>query len=161
PPPLPAASCARAAAPGAPPGRSAPAGAPSPPSVGSRGSDVACPGVGRLAPSSRPRARPGSPRSGSSGHPSHPPTEHMPVQMENRLPASGADVDDDAVVLEAHLECGLGDELEHPLRLVGRELGDVSKRFYVAFRNDEQMRLRAWGDVRDRNEAFALPDMVA
>jgi hypothetical protein len=65
-------------------------------------------------------------------YPNHSPPEHVPVQVEDRLPAAGPDVDDDAVVLEPDLARGLGDELEHPLRLLGRKLADVAERLDMA-----------------------------
>jgi hypothetical protein len=83
------------------------------------------------------------------------------VQVEDRLAAAGADVDDDAVVGQAGVARDLGDELEHPLRLVGRERGDVAKGVDVALGQDEQVRLGLRVDVPDRDEAVGARDVVA
>ena len=80
--------------------------------------------------------------------------------MEDRLPAAGADVDDHAVVLEACLASGVGDELEHPLRLLGRELADLAEGRHMPLRNHEQVRLGARVDVRDRDEAVSAAHVV-
>jgi hypothetical protein len=85
----------------------------------------------------------------------------MPVQVEDRLAAAGADVDDDAVVGEARLPRNPGDELEHSLRLVGRECRDIAKGVDVPLREDEQMGLRLRVDVPDRDEAVAGGDVLA
>ena len=55
----------------------------------------------------------------------------------------------------------LRDEVEHPLRLVRGELGDVAKRVDMPLGQDEQMRLRLRVDVPDRDEAVGLRDVVA
>ena len=83
------------------------------------------------------------------------------MQMEDRLAAARTDVDEDAVILEAGAARELGDELEHPLRLVGRELGDVAERLDVALRKHEQVRLRLRVDVADRDEAVGRRDVVS
>jgi hypothetical protein len=83
------------------------------------------------------------------------------VKVEDGLPTARADVHDDPVILEPRLARGVRHELEHPLRLVGRELANVAKRVDVPLGNDEQMRVRARVDVRDRDEAVRLPDVVA
>jgi hypothetical protein len=49
------------------------------------------------------------------------------VQVEDGLAATLTDVHENAVVLEAGLSGGLCDEVQHPLRLVGRELGDLAE----------------------------------
>jgi hypothetical protein len=82
------------------------------------------------------------------------------VQVEDGLAAAGADVDDEAVVGQARLVGDLGDELEHPLRLVGRELADIPERVHVPLGQDEQVRLGLRVDVADRDEAVADRDMV-
>ena len=81
--------------------------------------------------------------------------------MEDRLAAAGTDVDEHAVVLEPGVARDLGDEVEHPLRLVGGELGDVAERVDVPLREDEQVGLRLRVDVADRDEAVRLRDVVA
>ena len=81
--------------------------------------------------------------------------------MEDGLAAAGTDVDEHAVVLEPGAARDLGDELEHPLRLVRRELGDVAERVDVPLGQDEQVRLGLRVDVPDRDEAVGLRDVVA
>ena len=85
----------------------------------------------------------------------------MPVEVEDRLPSARADVDEDAVVVQARLAGSLGDEGEHPFGLVRRERVDVSERVDMPFGKDEQVRLRLWIDVADRDEAVGLRDVVA
>ncbi len=85
----------------------------------------------------------------------------MPVEVEDRLPSARPDVDEDAVVVQARLAGSLGDEGEHPFGLVGREGVDVSERVDMPFGEDEQVRLRLWIDVADRDEAVGLRDVVA
>jgi hypothetical protein len=83
------------------------------------------------------------------------------MEMEDRLSAAGADVDEHAVVLEPGLAGGLGDELEHALRLLGRKLGHVLEAVDVALRKDEEVRFGLRVDVADRDEPVALLDVVA
>jgi hypothetical protein len=83
------------------------------------------------------------------------------VEVEDRLATPLADVDDDPVVLEPKLARGVGDELEHSLRLVGRKLADLAKRRDVPLRDDEEMRFGAGVDIADRDEAVARVDVVA
>ena len=83
------------------------------------------------------------------------------MQVEDRLAAGGTDVDEHAIVLEPGLARGPRDELEHPLRLVRRELADVAERVDVPLGQDEQVRLRLRVDVPDRDDAVALRDVVA
>jgi hypothetical protein len=80
--------------------------------------------------------------------------------MEDGLAGAFADVDDDAVVVEPHCFRRVGDELEHPLRLVGRELGDLTERRDVPLGDDEEMRLGLGVDVADRDEAFRGVDVL-
>src|SRR6266487_851408 len=87
--------------------------------------------------------------------------EHVPVQMEDRLARSCADVDDHPVVLEPRLAGGVGDELEHPLRLFRLELADLPEARNVALRNHEQVDVGAGVDVFDRDEALRFANMVA
>ncbi len=91
----------------------------------------------------------------------HAAAEDVPVQVEDRLPAAFADVDDDAVVLQPELARSVGDELEHALGLVGRELADLSKGRDMTFGDDEQMRFGSRVDVPDRDEAVGFRDVVA
>ena len=56
------------------------------------------------------------------------------MQVEDRLARAFADVHDDAIVVEAGLARGLGDEVQHPLRLVGRELADLAEALDMALR---------------------------
>jgi hypothetical protein len=97
----------------------------------------------------------------SLGHPGDLPTKHVPVQVEDGLAAARADVDDDTVVGEAGTAGDLGHELEHPLRLVRRELADVAEGVDVPLGQDEQVRLRLRVDVPDRDEAVAGGDVLA
>jgi hypothetical protein len=87
--------------------------------------------------------------------------QHVPVEVEHRLPRARADVDDDAVVLEARVASRLGDEVEHPLRLAGREFRDVAQGVDVSLGDHEQVRRRLRRDVADRDEAVGARDMVA
>ena len=83
------------------------------------------------------------------------------MQVEDRLTASFSDVDDHPVVLEAGRPGCLGDELEHPLGLVGRELRDLPKRVDVALRDDEQVRLGFGVDVAHGDEALGRANVLA
>jgi hypothetical protein len=83
------------------------------------------------------------------------------MQVEDRLPAPFADVDDDAVVLEARLARGLRDELEHSLCLLGRELADLAEAGDVPLRKNEQMGVGARIDVVQCDESFGRVDVVA
>ena len=89
------------------------------------------------------------------------PTEHVPVQMEDRLSSTRADVEQYPIVIEPRLAGRVGDELEHALRLVRRELADLAERVDVALRQDEQVRLRLRGDVADGDEAVGRVDVIA
>src|SRR4029453_158197 len=82
--------------------------------------------------------------------------EHVPVEVEDRLPTAAADVHDHAVVLEPGLARPPGHELEHPLRLVGGEFTDLAERIDVPLRQDEQVHGRLRRDIADRAES-ALP----
>jgi hypothetical protein len=83
------------------------------------------------------------------------------VEVEDRLASSLPDVDDDAIVLEAlRLGC-VGDELEHALRLVGRELADLAEAGNVPLGNHEQVDVGARIDVLDRDVAVGLRNVVA
>ena len=83
------------------------------------------------------------------------------MQVEDRLASPRPDVDDDFVVLEpGQLSC-LGDELEHALRLVRRELADLAERVDVPLGQDEQVRVRLRVDVADGDEPVPGVDVVA
>src|SRR4029453_3339201 len=97
----------------------------------------------------------------SSRNPSQATAEDVPVEGEDGLAPPFADVDADAVVVEPRLLRRLCDELQHPLRLVGGKLADLSERRHVPLGNDEQMNIRARVDVPDRDEAIRLRDMLA
>ena len=81
--------------------------------------------------------------------------------MEDRLPSSLADVDDDTVIGQPLGRCNLGDEVEHSLGLLGRKLRNLVKAGDVPLRQDEQMRPRLGVDVADRDEALRRGDVVA
>lgn len=83
------------------------------------------------------------------------------MEMEDRLTATLADVHDNAVVLEAGAPGRLGDELEHALDLVGRELADLTKARHVPLRQDQEVRVGARIDISDGDEAVAGVDVVA
>ena len=59
------------------------------------------------------------------------------MKVEDRLPAALADVDDDAVVVEALSARGVGDEVEHPPSFVFRKLADLTEARHVPFGKDE------------------------
>ena len=83
------------------------------------------------------------------------------MQVEDGLAAAVTDVHEHAVVLEPGAARNLRDEVQHPLRLVGGELGDVAKRVDVPLGQDEEVRLGLGIDVADRDEAGALGNVVA
>ena len=83
------------------------------------------------------------------------------MEVEDRLPGAWADVDDDAVVVEPLLARDVRDELQHPLRLAGRELRDLAEALDMALRQDEQVRLGLRVDVPNRDEAVRFRDVVA
>ena len=83
------------------------------------------------------------------------------MQMKDRLPRAGTDVDDDLVVLEPCEPRRVRDEHQHRARLLRRELADVSERLDVPFRDDQEMRIGLRVDVADRDEAVGRVDMVA
>ena len=81
--------------------------------------------------------------------------------MEDRLAATVTDVDEHAVVLEPGAMRYFRDELEHPLRLFGGELGYVAEGVDVPFGENEQVGLGLGVDVANRDEAVGLGDVVA
>jgi len=82
------------------------------------------------------------------------------VQVEHRLAGATAGIDDDTVIAQALACCHFGDEVEHPLVLVGAELGDVVKAVDVVLGDDEQVRPGLRVDVADRDEAVDGGDVV-
>jgi hypothetical protein len=87
--------------------------------------------------------------------------EQVPVEVELGLAAACPDVDDDAVVVEAGVASRLRDEVEHRLRLGGRELVHVAERVDMTARQDEEVGVRLRVDVADRDEAVRRRDVVA
>ena len=83
------------------------------------------------------------------------------MEMEDRLAAAFADVHHHPIVLETGIPRGRGDEVEHPLRLVRRELVDLPKARHVALGDDEEVGVGSGIDVADRDEPVGLRDMVA
>jgi hypothetical protein len=83
------------------------------------------------------------------------------VKVEDGLAGPGPDVHDDPVVLEAGDLRGLGDKLEHPFGLVGREGADITKRVYVALRKHEEVGFGLRVDVADGGESIRCVDVVA
>ena len=83
------------------------------------------------------------------------------MEVEDRLAAARAHVDDDPVVLQTGLACGVGDEVQHAARLLGRELADLAERVDVPLGQDEQMRVRLRVDVADGDEPASGVDVVA
>jgi hypothetical protein len=83
------------------------------------------------------------------------------VEVEDRLPGARADVDGEPVVLEAGALGGVRHELEHALRLLGRELADLLEARDVAFGQDEEVDVGLRVDVSDRYEPVARVDVVA
>jgi hypothetical protein len=83
------------------------------------------------------------------------------VQVEDGLPRAFPDVDDNSIILETLSARGVGDEVEHPLRLVGRKRADLPKTRDVSLRQHEQVRGRLRVDVADRDEAVRRGDVVA
>ncbi len=89
------------------------------------------------------------------------PTEDVPVEVEDRLARTFADIHDDLVILEARAPRGLGEELEHAPGFVGRELADLAERRHMPLGQDQQVRLRPGMDVADCDEPVGLGDVVA
>ena len=83
------------------------------------------------------------------------------MKVEHRLAGAAPDVDHDPVVLDTGDLRGLGDKLEHPFRLVGRESTNVTKGVHVPLGQHEEVGVGLRVDVADRNEAIACVDVVA
>src|SRR6476620_6077144 len=81
--------------------------------------------------------------------------------MENRLARRRAHVDCDTVIRQPLACSDVGDELEHPLRLLGRELADLAERVDVPLGDHEQVDGRLRVAVADRDEAVGGGDVVA
>src|SRR5687768_11520456 len=81
--------------------------------------------------------------------------------MEDRLAAAGADVDDDAVVLEPRLPRGVRDEAEHAAGFLVRERLDVPERVDVPLGEDEKVRRGLWPEVANGDESVARVNVVA
>lgn len=84
----------------------------------------------------------------------------MPMKVEDRLTSTGTNVDDHSVVLESGFARRLGNELEHALRLVSRELSNVSERIDMTLRKHEQMHLGLRIDVAYRDEAIGSMNVI-
>src|SRR6516165_5689622 len=81
--------------------------------------------------------------------------------MEHRLARARAHVDGDTVVRQPLACSDVGDELEHPLRLLGRKLADLPERRDVSLGEDEQVDGRLRVDVADGDEAVGCGNVVA
>src|SRR2546422_7741716 len=81
--------------------------------------------------------------------------------MKDRLPGPCARVDDDTVIGQAVLRSYFGYEVEHPLRLAGRELRDLVEARDVPLGQHEQVRLRLRVEVADGDEAVRLGNVIA
>jgi hypothetical protein len=81
--------------------------------------------------------------------------------MKDRLACALPHVHNHTIILQAHLLRRLGDEVEHPLRLLGRELGDLAEGGDVALGKDKQVRVGLRRDVADCDEAVGRADVVA
>src|SRR6476620_9921171 len=84
----------------------------------------------------------------------------MPVQVEDRLPGPCAGIHDDTVVRQPAVCSDFGDEVEHPLALVGRELAYVLERLDVTLGQHEQVRIGLRIDVTDSDEPLRRRDVV-
>ena len=83
------------------------------------------------------------------------------MEVEDGLPGSGPDVHHDPVVIETGDLRSLGDKLEHPFGLVGREGANVTKRVHVALRQHQEVSVRLRVDVADGDESVRRVDVVA
>ena len=83
------------------------------------------------------------------------------MEVEDGLPGSGPDVHHDPVVIETGDLRSLGDKLEHPFGLVGREGANVTKRVHVALRQHEEMSVCLRVDVVDGDESVRCMEVVA
>ena len=83
------------------------------------------------------------------------------MKVEDGLPCAGPDVHDDPVVHKAGNLRRLGNELEHPLRLVRREGAHISKGVDVPLRQHEKVSVGLRVDVADGDESVRCMDVVA
>ncbi len=83
------------------------------------------------------------------------------MQVKDRLARAGSDVDHEPVLVEPFSGGRLGDETEHPSRLVAGKLADPTERVDVPFGQDEKMGLGSRFDVADRDEAVCGTDVIA
>jgi hypothetical protein len=83
------------------------------------------------------------------------------VQVEDRLASTLSDVDDHSVVDEPLLARRVGDEVQHPLGLIGGELPDVVEARYVPLGKYEKVYVGNWIDVPDRDETVRLRNVVS
>src|SRR5690348_13715304 len=81
--------------------------------------------------------------------------------MENRLARRRAHVDGDTVIRQPLACSDVGDELEHPLRLLRRKLADLAERVDVPLGQDEQVDRRLRLDVADGDKAVGRGHVVA
>jgi hypothetical protein len=91
----------------------------------------------------------------------HSSAEKMPMQVEDGLPASLSDAHEEPVIGQTRGAGRLGDELQHPLRLVRRQLADLLERGSVTVRDDQKMSVGARVDVANREEAVGSRDVIA
>ena len=82
------------------------------------------------------------------------------MKVEDRLAGCRAGVDDDTVVRQPFTCSDFGDEVEHPLVLVGGELCDLVEARDVVLGDDEEMDGRLRVDVPDGDEALGGRDVV-
>jgi hypothetical protein len=82
------------------------------------------------------------------------------VQVEDGLAGAGADEDHQPVLVEPSFLGTVGDEVEHPLVLVGGELADVAEGLDVVLGDDQQVDVRLRVDVLDRDEALGAVDLA-
>ena len=75
------------------------------------------------------------------------------MQMEHRLTRPRAYIDLDTVIRQSLACSEVGDELEHPLRLLRRKLADLAERVDMALGQDEQVDGRLRVDIADGDEA--------
>src|SRR5690242_21180752 len=73
--------------------------------------------------------------------------------MEHGLARRRAHVDGDTVIRQPLACSDVGDELEHPLRLLRRKLADLAERVDVPLGQDEQVDRRLRLDVADGDKA--------
>ena len=80
------------------------------------------------------------------------------MEMKHGLTRSRPDVDDHTVVLQLRDCRRLGHELEHSLRFVRTEQGDLAERLDVAFGQHEKVNGSLRRQILDREEALGAID---